>query len=521
MTGIHWSVPTPGSGILIAGAWLYAGSPSFTVERAMSDNKEKMMPASIFRGDPRVRALMGRQKPPIDGEGIRRSCFAFCMYDGGEYLVFHTMTRRLLALPPQYIDYFIEGKVFPLSVLEHPAAAKLYEDHFLVPENTQESRVYLELKDILVLKEELPRAVSRYVILPTTACNARCFYCFEQGMRYRTMTPDTVSDTLRFIREHSPKGKKIHIHWFGGEPLCAPDNIDRITDGLEAAGIAFTAEMTSNGSLFTEETVKKAKEKWKVGKVQVTLDGMADEYARRKRYASGPEKPFETVMRNMHMIIAEGINVSVRLNADEDNLGEIFRTVDYLCGEFDGEERKRVSVYAHSLYGGTGEAPGACPAGAGSDALEERVLEINDYIQQRGLSVWDLGGLFDFKTHFCMAAAPECNIVIDAEGGLFLCEAMPESFRIGDVKKGIDPDAFRQATAPCEVRTECGQCVFLPVCTEFDRCPNRMTWDSCFRQEKRNLERDLRFMHNLYQDQKRRAASDGAAGQEVRAGVSD
>ena len=487
----------------------------------MSENEEKMTPEYIFRGDPRVRILMGRQKPPKDAGGIRRSRNAYCMYDGGKYLVFHTLTRSLLILPPQYIDFFTEGKTFPKSVLSQPMAAKLYEDHFLVPEKTQESQTYLELKDILVLKEELPRAISHYVILPTTACNARCFYCFEQGMRYRTMTPDTIDDTLRFIREHSPKDKKIHVHWFGGEPLCAMENIDRITDGLADAGVAFTAEMTSNGSLFTEETAKKANEKWKIGKVQITLDGMAEEYARRKRYAAGIEKPFETVIRGMHLLIAEGINVSVRLNADENNLGEIFRTVDYLSGEFDGEEKKKMSVYAHSLYGSAGEAPGDCPAGTGSDALEERVLEINDYIQQRGLSVRDLGGLFDFKTHFCMAAAPECNIVIDAEGGLFLCEAMPESFRIGDVKKGIDPDAFRQATAPCEVRTECGQCVFLPVCTEFDRCPNRMTWDSCFRQEKRNLERDLRFMHNLYQDQKRRAASDSAAGQEVRAGVSD
>ena len=488
----------------------------------MSDYEEKKLPEIIFRGDPRVRVLMGRQKPPKEGERIRRSCYSFCMYDGGTYLVFNTLTRTMLVLPPQYIDFFTEGKIFPQSVLKHPAAAKMYEDHFLVPENMPESRTYLELKDILVLKEELPRAISHYVILPTTACNARCFYCFEQGMRYRTMTPETLSDTLRFIREHSPKGKKIHIHWFGGEPMCAQENIDRITDGLEDAGIAFTAEMTSNGSLFTEETVKKACEKWKIGKVQITLDGMAEEYARRKRYAAGPDKPFETVIGSMHMLIAGGVNVSVRLNADENNLGEIFRTADYLCGEFDGEEKKRMSVYAHSLYGSTGEAPGACPAGAGSDALEERVLEINDYIQQRGLSVRDLDGLFDFKTHYCMVTAPECNAVIDAEGGLFLCEAMPRSLRIGDVGTGIDPDAFRRATASCDVRPECRQCVFLPMCTEFDRCPNRIAWDSCFRQEKRTLERDLHFAYALYLDRKRRTAQDSIpAGQEVVPDVPD
>ena len=103
-------------------------------------------------------------------------------------------------------------------------------------------------------------------ILPTTTCNARCFYCFEQGMEYRKMSRKTVEDVLRFILEHKPKEhKKIHIHWFGGEPMCAADNIDRICDGLDEAGIEYTAEMTSNGSLFDEESVKKASEKWKVG----------------------------------------------------------------------------------------------------------------------------------------------------------------------------------------------------------------------------------------------------------------
>ena len=73
------------------------------------------------------------------------------------------------------------------------------------------------------------------------------------------MSPETVEDTLRFILSHKPEEQnKIHIHWFGGEPMCAADHIDRISDGLAEAGIEYTAEMTSNGSLFTEELAQKA-----------------------------------------------------------------------------------------------------------------------------------------------------------------------------------------------------------------------------------------------------------------------
>ena len=489
----------------------------------MDENRGNGMLACVCHGDARARALMGRQRPPAAGERIRKSRFAYSLYVEGRYLLFHLLTRELLALSPQLIDYFADGRLFPPSVLESEAPAKLYEDHFLVPESTQETQTYLELKDVLVLKEELPRGISSYVILPTTACNARCFYCFEQGMRYRSMSRETVEDTVRFILRHKPAGEgKIHIHWFGGEPMCAADNIDRICAGLEEAGIGFTAEMTSNGSLFTEASARKAAEAWKVSRIQITLDGMAEEYARRKRYIDAPEAPFETVIRNIHLLIAAGIDVTVRLNADENNLGEIYRVVDFLSEEYDEEERKKLRVYAHSLFGQPGEGLDACPEGAAGDALEARVLEINDYIHRRGLIARDLSELFTLKSHYCMVTAPECNVLIDAAGQLFACDAMPENMRYGDVKAGIDPEAWKRVAAPCAVRPECDRCAFLPQCTEFDRCPNRTAYDDCRRQEARSLDGQLRFAYAVYSEGLRQRRQDAAAAaQEEAPDVSD
>ncbi len=468
----------------------------------MGMDGEKMMPECICDGDRRVRALLGRQKRPAEGDYIRKSCFVYMLYVEGRYLLFHTMTRQLYALLPQFVDYFATNRLFPSTLLTQDLPGRLYDDYFLVPEYETESRTYLELKDILVIKEELPQGITNYVILPTTTCNARCFYCFEQGMRYRKMSSDTVEDTLRFILEHRPEGeKRIHIHWFGGEPMCAVDNIDRICAGLSEAGIEFTAEMTSNGSLFTEESVRTAAQTWKIGKIQITLDGMADEYARRKRYTGALKDPFETVIRNIHLLIAAGIRVMVRLNVDEDNLGDIFRVVDFLGEEFSSEEKKLLQVYAHSLFGSTGEGLDDCPVNGGSDELETRVLEIQDYIRRQGLLMHDPGELFLLKSHYCMVTAPECNVLIDAEGQLYACDAMPENMRYGNVKTGIDPMARERAACACSVREECLACAFLPECTEFDRCPTRMTYDDCYRQEKRKLEGELRFAYAVYREQ--------------------
>ncbi len=458
----------------------------------------------LHSGDPRVCMLMGKQKKPEEGKKIRKSHFAYSLYIRGGYFLFHTLTRELLAMKPRDIDYFTDDRTFPTEILEKEVPAKLYEHHFLVPEDSSESQTYMEVKGILVLKEELPRGITSYVILPTTTCNARCFYCFEQGMKYRKMSKRTVEDTLAFILAHKPVDKKkIHIHWFGGEPMCAPENIDRICEGLSDAGIEYTAEMTSNGSLFTEESAKKASEKWKVDNIQITLDGMEEEYAKRKRYSHTIKKPFETVIANIHILIAAGIRVVVRLNTDENNLGEIFRVIDFLAEEFSAEEKKKMNVYAHSLFSQSADGLNSCPVETGSDTLETRVMEINDYILRKGIAFHDLNRLFALRSHFCMVTAPECSAVIDAEGKLFACEGMPDNMYYGDVKKGINPKIWTRVAEPCKVREECENCVFLPQCTEFDRCPNRAAYDDCYRQEKRRLDYELQYAYSIWQDRKK------------------
>lgn len=127
----------------------------------MNDRKDNNIPECLYPGDPRACMLLGAQKKPAEDKKIRRSCFVHVLYIKGQYLLFHTLTRKILLLELKYIDYFADDRLFPSSVLEEELPAKLYSDHFLVPEDEQESRTYLELKDILVLKEELPTCVRR------------------------------------------------------------------------------------------------------------------------------------------------------------------------------------------------------------------------------------------------------------------------------------------------------------------------------------------------------------------------
>ena len=68
-------------------------------------NKNKLCDC-LYRGDPRVCVLLGTQKAPGPEEKIRRSRFAYYLYIEGKYLLFHLLTRELLAMPGTYSDFW-------------------------------------------------------------------------------------------------------------------------------------------------------------------------------------------------------------------------------------------------------------------------------------------------------------------------------------------------------------------------------------------------------------------------------
>ena len=122
--------------------------------------------------------------------------------------------------------------------------------------------------------------VATFRILTTTDCNARCIYCYEQGMPTISMNYQTADACFNFISERSKSSNKIIIQWFGGEPLLNIDIMYYLTDVLYSFAsqnhkqIEFT--MVTNGYLLDTVDLSKLY----LSKVQISLDGLEDEYLR-------------------------------------------------------------------------------------------------------------------------------------------------------------------------------------------------------------------------------------------------
>jgi len=66
-------------------------------------------------------------------------------------------------------------------------------------------------------------------IAPTSTCNFSCPYCFEHGIKYKTMNDEIIDALINFIERKSKiTNNSVSITWYGGEPLLGFKKIKKI-----------------------------------------------------------------------------------------------------------------------------------------------------------------------------------------------------------------------------------------------------------------------------------------------------
>ena len=251
------------------------------------------------------------------------------------------------------------------------AVEGLVENCFLVPVGHDDKKLCKMVRAALMYQRKRPKGLKEYTIITTTGCNARCAYCFEQGVQPVHMTMETAEKVAQFIISHQGEHEKVKINWFGGEPLYNMKVMDRISTILKEHDIKFSSRITSNGYLFSDNMIKKAVELWNVKKVQITLDGTEENYNRIKAYVNaGAGSPFQRVLDNIQKLLeTNDIKVSIRINLENDVLDDIWTLTRQLAERF--KTYKNLMVYYNPLFEHIGpQAPVRTP--------EQRRLIMNE-----------------------------------------------------------------------------------------------------------------------------------------------
>ena len=140
------------------------------------------------------------------------------------------------------------------------------------------------------------------------------------------------------------------------------------------------------------------------------MDGVRQDYERRKRYIRPELHNYDIAMDVVKLLSDAGITMFLRCNYDADNLPRVKDFFDDCKSRFG--DRKNISYYLEQLFQASDAEKNAALFRAAAEAashLDELGLPSTERVEQR------------LKTHYCMADSGR-SVIIDPTGGLHVCE---------------------------------------------------------------------------------------------------
>ena len=417
---------------------------------------------------------------------LLKFCYS-CDYNGVT-LLYNNMTKEFLELTTSEAA-LINSETFDPH---DPFVRELIEKWFLVPVDHNDFALSDQITQ-LARTVKVDRSVTEYNIIPTTACNARCFYCFEAGTRVSTMDEKTAEAVGDYIVRHAG-GKTVSIQWFGGEPLCNIKAIDVICKKLRDAKVQFVSRIITNGYLFDEELINRVKTDWQLRLVQITLDGLQETYNRAKNYKHDDPNPYARVMDNIGRVLDADMRAHIRLNMDSYNADELNQLVDELYARFG--HYKKMTIHSNLIYEDVGYVP-TSRTDSERTVLQEQYFDLCDHVNQLGL-IRTLPLKDTLRVNRCMADSYNAT-QITPEGNLGNCEHYPVDDYYGNV---FNDDAVKPWNDYIPATELCNDCAIYPTCYILSRCNTNKCGEFRKRRQYDDLLKSMIFTYKKYLEKK-------------------
>ena len=313
-----------------------------------------------------------------------------------------------------------------------------------------------------------------YMILPTSACQAACTYCFgvHDGM---AMSKEVLLAAIDFIERTAPGDQVIHITFHGGEPLLA--GYDWYAFALprlrERFGLRLRLSMQSNLWAMDEKTAAL------FGAYHVSMGTSAD----------GPQELCDA---------QRGDGYFARNHHGQDILRNYGMAVSEICTfthQTAGQAAEVFSYYSqtgrpyaiHGAVNTLSEAPGK-DAVTAEDMEEVFLATLAAYGRQPGktrVTTLDNMARGCFEEKGCICTFFQCLGVFAAiapDGGVYSCQRFcgHDGYRLGFVQEGLDGEQVLRSEGYrllAEKEERAGR--VCASCTHFSYCSGGCLYNIC------------------------------------------
>ena len=392
-----------------------------------------------------IKILRSLQTKKSKSDSLKPSQFNYYQPAKNEWLVYNTLYNTLVRLSK--IEY---EKLIGKKSCGKDLTKKFLSEGLMIEDNFNEFELYERWAK---MQRKIDKPYLSVNVTTTLKCNARCYYCYEKGVKHSDLSVAQTQAVANFIKSNLRKNDMLALTWFGGEPLLNTKAFDDLTNSLTSSGIKFSSYIITNGSLITKKLVTEKFKRWNVHDVQITLDGIAKTYEKRKAYINLRAGIFNRILKKIAVVANAGITVHIRLNIDRENMAEIFELIKILEENFN--DMPEVSWYPAFL------------TEVGNDLTEQEKIDFIKHLFANLHNPTKMNVARRMhslpKSVPCMRNDPK-SVTVDVFGNIFTCEHL-----VGKKNKSVGSLTnfdlkTNQDRIKYKLRSECKNCVFLPKC---------------------------------------------------------
>lgn len=385
----------------------------------------------------------------------------------GFSLVYNTLQRSLICVPAAIEEAVLKRD---LSGVPEETLTALLFSNILIEAGIDEEKVF---KNWLG-RYSLDTQTLGLTLITTYACNCRCVYCYEDGVRkpgeaVSVMPAGGIKKlsawTENLVKLWRPRTLDFCFH--GGEPSIYPDVVDTIAKSMRAIAdrnnLKPSFSIVTNGTLMTNRFIGVLKDNG-INRVMSTLDGPEEVHNKRRPLCSGVGT-FAQTFKGLECLVKEGFRVFLGINIDKGNIAYIPKLLEILAA----------SGFATSpnfsiLFGAIKEGPEASnPAYFKKNAFSNSG-QMNAFTSlyrlalDKKIRIADPvgGGLCSFRRMD--------SYIIDVEGNLYKCitQSGNKKALVGNISSPVSLTMRKSAQfiyiEPWQSRKKCRLCRYLPLC---------------------------------------------------------